>query len=67
VKRDHVGDEDVSSPSCHHVEVEERCTDSPESASVLESFDPEVESDHQKEDGDGFVIVRPSDGSGNVT
>lgn len=67
MKRNHVGDEDVTSPSSYHVKVKEGSSHSPKSTSVFESFDPEIEGDHEKEDGDSFVIVGSSYRSRDVT
>ena len=66
VQRDHVGDEHVSTPSGDHVEVEHAGEHAVERAAVLHGFDPEVEGEHEEEDGDGFVVVGAGDGAGDV-
>ena len=54
-------------PSSDHVKVEERGECSEESASRLQGFDPSVESEHEQEDRDGFVVVGSSDGTRDVS
>lgn len=67
VKRQQVGDEDVSAPSADHVSVEERRKATPHNASDLDGLDPEVEGEDEKENGDSLVIVTPGDRSRDVT
>lgn len=54
-------------PCSHHVKVEYRSYGTVERTSQLEGFDPEVECEHQQEDGDGFVVVGPRDGTRNIS
>ena len=56
-------------PCGDHVEVEHSSTSAVEHATLLEGLDPEVESEHEEENGDSFVVVgssnRARDVSGN--
>lgn len=60
VQRDHVGDEYISTPGSHHVEIEHSCEGSEEGAAELEGFDPAEEGEHEQENSDGLVIVGTS-------
>ncbi len=53
----HVRDERISTPCCDHVEVENGGDGAIKSASLLKSFYPTVEREHEQEDGDSFVVV----------
>jgi hypothetical protein len=44
-------------PGSNHVEVEHSSESAKESAPDLQGADPEEESDHKEENGDGFIIV----------
>jgi hypothetical protein len=66
MQRNHIGDEDVSAPCCDHPSVKEGREHAPECGTLLDGADPEVEGVHEKEDGDGFVVVGAGDGSGDV-
>ena len=48
-------------PRGNHVEVENGSSGGPHDTSVLHRLDPQVESEHEQEDSDGFVIVGASD------
>lgn len=64
---DDVDDERISTPWGDHVEVSESRAYWPQDAAGVTSFDENVESEDEGKDGDTFVIVRSSDGSGHVT
>jgi hypothetical protein len=53
-------------PRSHHVEVENGGNSSKERAPLFQGFYPAKECEHEEENGDCFVIVRPSNRSGNV-
>ena len=63
---DKIGDEDVTSPSRHHVAVEERCESSPHDRSVLDSLNPKEECENKQENSNGLIVVTPSHRSGDV-
>lgn len=66
MQRDHVGDKDVTAPGGDHPAVKDGGEHTVESGTLLDGADPEVECVHEEEDGDGFVVIRASDGSGDV-
>ena len=47
----------LRTPGGHHVEVEERGERAKECATKLEGLDPQIEGEHEQEDGNGLVIV----------
>lgn len=67
MQRDQVSDEDVSTPSGHHVPVGQSCQGSPHDRSVLHGLDPEEEGEHKKEDSNRLVIIASGDGTGDIT
>ncbi len=66
VQRDHICNEDVSSPRCDHVEVEDGSNGAVERRTMLHGTDPAPEGEHEEEDGDGFVVVGSGDGTGDI-
>lgn len=64
---DQVRDEHVSTPSGHHVSVEQRRQSSPHNGAVLDCLDPEEECKHQQENCNGLVIVATGNRSGDIT
>ena len=60
------GDEGVAAPRSHHVSVEESAESAPEHGAKLESLDPEIEGEDEKENGDGLIVVAARDGSRDV-
>ena len=63
----HIRDEYITTPSSDHVKVEQTACDAPERGAVLHGLDPEVEGDHEQEDGNGFVVVRACYRTRNVS
>mgnify|MGYP006950205360 CR=1 FL=1 len=66
VKRDHIRDEDVSSPGGDHIAVKEGREHAPHGRALFNGADPEVKGIHEEEDGDSFVVIRAGDGSRDV-
>jgi hypothetical protein len=58
-----IGDEDIASPSRNHVAIKECRQGTPSDGTFLDSLDPEIEGEDEKEDGNGFVIIAASNGS----
>ena len=54
-------------PGSDHVKVEYSGDGTEESTSELESLDPGIESEHEEENSDGFVVVGASYGTGDVS
>ncbi len=67
VQRNQVDDEDVAAPRGHHVKVRQGGPRGPEDGAGLDGLDPQVVSEHEREDGDPFVVVRACDGAADVT
>ena len=67
MERDHVRDKGVATPGGDHVKVEEGSDGTEKGATLLEGLDPSEKGEHEQEDGNGFVVVRAGDGTGNVT
>lgn len=67
MERNQIGNEHISTPGRHHVPIEQSCQGTPHDRSVLHSLDPEEECKDEKEDGNCFVIVTSSHGTGDVT
>lgn len=57
MKWNEISYEDISSPSGHHVAVEESSQGAPHDRSVLDCFYPEKEGENEQKDGDCFVII----------
>ncbi len=64
---DQVGDEDISAPRGHHVEVGQSGQGGPERRAFLEGLDPEVKGKDEQEDGNGLVVVASGDRTGDVS
>lgn len=64
---DDVDNEGVSTPWSNHVKVGKGWADWPQDAASVTGLNENIESEDESEDGDTFVIVRSSDGSGHVT
>lgn len=67
MQRDKIDNEYITSPCGHHVKVCEGSQTRPEEGTSLHGLDPQIVGQQQREDGYTFVIVRTSDGTGNVT
>lgn len=67
MQRDEVGDEDISTPRRNHVSIEQRRQRTPHDRTILDCLDPEEEGEHQKENGNGFVVVAASNRTGDIT
>lgn len=55
-----LGDEDeelVHTPGSNHVKVEHSCDSAVEGTANLESLNPQVEGEHEKEDSDGLIVI----------
>ena len=66
VKRKETGDEGITTPGSNHVTVKEGAKSSPEHGSELQSLNPQVEGEDQKENGNGFVVVAASNRARDV-
>ena len=66
VERDHICNEDVSSPRRDHVEVEDGSDGAIERRTMLHGTDPAPEGEHEEEDGDGFVVIGSGDGTRDI-
>ncbi|KAH3668312.1 hypothetical protein OGAPHI_002066 [Ogataea philodendri] len=67
VQRNDVGDEDVSTPSTDHVEVEDGGQRAVEHRTCVDGLDPEEERDQQQGDCNCLVIIRSGNRSRDVT
>lgn len=54
-------------PRGDHVEVKDGGNGTEKRATLLECFDPAEKREHEEEDGDSFIVVRPGDGTRYVT
>lgn len=59
MKREQVGDEDVATPSRHHVAVEQSSQSAPHGRSVLDCLDPQIEGEDQEENRYSFIVIAP--------
>mmetsp|Transcript_7267 Transcript_7267/g.21792 ORF Transcript_7267/g.21792 Transcript_7267/m.21792 type:complete len:496 (+) Transcript_7267:1567-3054(+) len=66
VDGDQVDDEGVPAPRGDHVEVREGGRHPPEHRSGVDGLEVKVKRVGEREDGDGLVVVRPSDAPGDV-
>lgn len=66
VRRNALKQCDPLTPGCHHVEIEQSGKGAEECTSGLKRLDPEEEREHQEEDGNGLIVVRARDRSGNI-
>jgi len=66
VQRDHIGNEDVSSPRCDHIEVEDGGNGAVECRTLLHGTDPGPECEHEEEDSDRLVVVGSGNGTGDI-
>ena len=67
VQWQHVCDEDISTPRCNHVSVEQCTERTPHDRTFFHALDPKIEGKDQQKDGNGFVVVTSSHGSGDVS
>ncbi len=54
-------------PSRHHVEVGQGTPCGPVDRAGLDSLDPQVVGEHEGEDGDALIVVRPGHGARDVS
>eukprot|EP01083_Nonionella_stella_P170887 582583_1 len=66
MQRNQVDDKNIAAPRRDHVKVPQRTQTAPQERSGLDCLHPQVERVHQSENSNGFVIIRPGHGSGNV-
>lgn len=66
VERQKAGNEGVATPRGNHVAIEEGAERSPQHGPLLQRLDPEVESEDEQENRNGFVVVAASNRTGDI-
>lgn len=57
----------IRAPCSNHVKVKDASNGTEKCTALLERLDPVEKGEHEEEDGDGFIVVRASDGTRYVT